>query len=190
MASPSGPRLVAVPIVSDPGDDRAKTLVLDGEIATRNRRATRRRAAPRLRDQEIANGDFAGVNGRCEQRPADNFTGKSECDISQYFSKWIFPCVRSLHLNIARRDASVFERAQTRMSFWPRDEIERRAEGQWSNGRRLRTAKPQQEKERQRKHYRPFHAVVELQRTPAVRPPAARSGRARRWRPRHRWKPG
>lgn len=77
MASPSGPRLVAVPIVSDPGDDRAKTLVLDGEIATRNRRATRRRAAPRLRDQEIANGDFAGVNGRCEQRTADNSTGKS-----------------------------------------------------------------------------------------------------------------
>jgi hypothetical protein len=49
---------------------------------------------------------FAGVNGRCEQRPADNSTGKSECDISHNGFSRAFDLDISTSLNVTLQSLS------------------------------------------------------------------------------------
>ena len=59
-----------------------RSLVLDGQIATRNLGAARRGTAPGLRDGEIARRDLSGMNGRCKQPPAGDTTSQPDCSIS------------------------------------------------------------------------------------------------------------
>src|SRR6266545_3803275 len=59
-----------------------RSLVLDGEISSRNFRAAWGGAAPGLRDDEIANRDFSGMSGGCEQPPAGKAASQSDYCIS------------------------------------------------------------------------------------------------------------